>query len=259
MILSLLQLNINADNFWDRLISYVTTHDFDILQFQEVCGENTFSGNIQCKRDCFTELQKILAEKYNGELAITQRYTSNPTSYMGNATFYKNTFQLIEKNVVTLFDRATPFPSKIVNFEEAGRNMLHLKLSKDDKVMSVVNTHFTWAKTPKEEPHQAQQGKIVLNYMKTLPSPFILSGDFNLADDQPIIKKLNTLARNLTTENNVRNTLNPRTHYIKHLLANGLEIAVDYIFASQDILVKDFAVIEEDISDHFALTTELII
>ncbi len=68
-----------------------------------------------------------------------------------------------------------------------------------------------------------------------------------------MIAIINSLARNLTTENRITNTLNPRTHQIKHLLSAGLEIAVDYIFISKEIQVKEFAVIEEDLSDHLGL------
>src|SRR6185369_3399862 len=253
MILSLLQLNINADNFWDKLIPYLTKNDFDILQFQEVCGENTFSGNIHTKRDCYKELQKILGDAYKSELAIAQTFSSNPSSFIGNATFYKKEFELIEKNILPLYTRITPFPSDLLNFEEAGRGVLHLKLNSNGKVISTLNAHCAWAKTPTEQPHQTYQGELLINYIKQVSSPFILSGDFNLDPEQPTIKKLSTLARNLIKENNITNTLNPRTHGIKHLLAEGLEIAVDYIFTSNDLGVKEFSVIEEDLSDHLGL------
>lgn len=257
MEISLLQLNINADNFWDKLIPYLTNNDFDILQLQEVCGKGTVSGNLHCQRDCYTELQKILDEKYQGELAVAQRYTSNPLSYIGSATFYKKNFKLIKKHILTLYERTTPFPSELNHFEDAGRNLLHLTLEKNGKIFSLLNTHCAWAKTPQEEPFQTQQGEILIKYLKRLPSPFVLSGDFNLDPQQPTIQKINSLTRNLCAENQVTNTLNPRTHMIKDKLQNGLEIAVDYIFVSNDIEVKNFAVVEEDISDHLGLITKI--
>jgi len=255
MILTLLQLNSNADNFWDKLIAYLTKNDFDIIQLQEVCGKNSISGNINCKRDCYEELKKILREKYKSELIITQRYSSSPSSFIGNATFYKSSFALIQKSVVPFYEIATPFPSDSHNFEETGRGMLHLILKKDNKKISLLNTHFAWAKTPKEEPHQTKQGELLLAYLKHVDAPFVLSGDFNLDPQQPTIKKINQLARNLVTENNITNTLNPRTHGIKQQLANGLAIAVDYIFTSKEITVKNFSIIEEDLSDHLGLKT----
>src|SRR5687767_13063789 len=143
MTISLLQLNINADNYWDQLISYLTSHDFDILQLQEVAGKDVKSGNINTKKDCYKELQNILGDKYHSELAISQTYVSNPTSgYIGNATFYKKEFKLLEKNIVTLYERLLPFPSDSKNYEDAGRNVLHVKLERYDKSISFLNAHL---------------------------------------------------------------------------------------------------------------------
>src|SRR5258708_5262909 len=108
MTLSLLQLNCNSDNYWETLISFLTSRDFDIIQLQEVTGEDTVSGNIDSKRDCFEELEKILGEKYHGELAIAERFTSGPSSYLANATFYKKDFALIDKHLLTMRQSEQP-------------------------------------------------------------------------------------------------------------------------------------------------------
>lgn len=256
MILSILQLNINADNYWSKLIPFLKSSDFDIIQLQEIAGKDTFCSNIHCVRDCYQELQRLLGNSYRSELAIATRYTSSPTAYMANATFYKNNFQLFEKNIIKLHERTTPFSEELTHFEEAGRNFIHLKLQVADKTISFLNAHLAWAKTSKEEPHQTKQGAILVDYIKNLDQPFILTGDFNLDPQQPLIQKLNSLARNLITENNIVSTLNERTHRAKVLFPPG--VAVDYIFVSGDLVVKTFAVLDkEDLSDHHALTTEI--
>lgn len=259
MTLSVLQLNINADNFWANLTSFLTSHNFDILQLQEVAGIHAKSGNINSKRDCYKELQQLLGNTYNSELAIAQTYSSNPSSgYIGNATFYKKEFKLLVKHIVPMYERSSPFPSEANSFEDAGRGLLHLILQKNNKIFSVLNTHFAWAKTSVEEPHQTIQGKILLEYLKKISPPFILTGDFNLDPQQPIIKGINKLARNLITENTITSTLNPRTHSaVEKLRKLGIEVAVDYIFVSNDIQIKNFSVVEKDLSDHLGLTAEI--
>lgn len=261
MTFSVLQLNINADNYWNNLIPYLTSNDFDILNLQEVAGNGATSGNVNSKTDCYKELQKILGERYNSDLEISQTYSSDPVSgYTGNATFYKKEFQLIEKKVITMFERTSPFPSDKDSFEDAGRNLLHLLLQKDNKTFSILNTHFAWAKTSVEEPHQAAQGEILLDYLKTVQRPFVFTGDFNLDPQQPTIKSIGAFARNLVTENNITNTLNPRTHSaFEKLKRLGIDVAVDFIFVSPDIEVKKFAVVEEDLSDHLGFTVEVAI
>jgi endonuclease/exonuclease/phosphatase family metal-dependent hydrolase len=255
MRLSLLQLNSNSDNYWERLIKYLTSHDFDVIQLQEVTGNDTVCGNIDSHRDTFDELQLHLQGKYEGELCIIQRYTSSPKSYCGVATFYKTSFSLVKKNEITLFHETDFYPSDAKSFEGVGRKLLHLTLEKDGKVISFLNTHFAWGPKPIEQPYQTEQGDKLIEYMKTVASPFVFSGDLNLTANQPTIQKLGKLASNLIEKNNITNTLNPRMHRVKELFPKGL--AVDYIFTTPDIKVNKFSVLEEDLSDHFGLTAEL--
>ena len=256
MTIKLLQLNMNANNYWYSLISFLNSHDFDVINLQELTGKHTVSGNMNSQIDVFEELQKILSLRYNGELSINTRYSSNPnTSYMGNAIFYKKAFTLKEKHIQSLHELREPFPSERNNYEDLGRTALHIKLDLYGTIVSFINAHLAWAKTPQEEPHQTRQGEIFLTFLETIPAPFILSGDFNLSPDQPLIQKVNKLARNLTSEYHITNTLNPRTHRAKVLFPKG--VAVDYIYISRDLQVKNFVVIEEDISDHLGLTAEI--
>lgn len=257
MLISLLQLNMNADNYWGTLVKFLTSEDFDVITLQEVTGKDTVSGNFSSQRDCFTDLMLVLGARYDGQLAIGDRYTSNPkTSYMGNATFYKKDFQLVEKNRVTLHELKKPFPSDIRTYEGHGRNILHLTLQKNGIKFSVLNTHFAWAKTPKEEPHQTEQGKLLTEYLKKVPAPYLFAGDFNLSPDQPTIHSINSIATNLTSKFGIANTLNPREHRAKDLFPPG--VAIDYIFISKDIQAKNFQVLSElDLSDHFGLTATI--
>lgn len=255
MMVSILQLNINSDNYWEELVAYINSRDFDVIQLQEVTGKDSVSGNIDSQIDCFEELKKILGDKYHGEIAIATRFTSSPTSYMGNATFYKKEFSLVEKNIIDIYKTTEPYPSDAEAFDYEGRSLLHLELSIQGKNVSFLNTHLAWAKTPKEEPHQTEQAKILVQYLQTLSTPFILTGDFNIDPEQPTIQKINALAKNLTTKFEITNTLNPRTHRAKVLFPKG--VAVDYIFVTEDIDVENFSVIDEDLSDHFGLFAEL--
>jgi endonuclease/exonuclease/phosphatase family metal-dependent hydrolase len=255
MTIKILQLNINSDNYWNQLVSYLTSSDFDIIQLQELTGKDTINGNINSKRDVFAELQKLLSDKYNAELAIAQRYTSSPFSYMGNATFYKTSFELIKKKELQLSSYGGPFPSELTSYEGIGRKVLHLTFEIENKQISFLNAHLAWAKTPTEEPHQTKQGEILLNYLETVSHPFVLTGDFNLDPQQPTVQGINKLAHNLIEENHVTNTLNPRTHRAKILFPTG--VAVDYIYVSKDLKIKNFSIVEEDISDHLGLTAEI--
>ncbi|HSX08691.1 MAG TPA: endonuclease/exonuclease/phosphatase family protein [Candidatus Saccharimonadales bacterium] len=255
MKLSLFQLNINADNYWDTLIPFLTTHTFDVMHFQELTGKDTIVGNIHSKIDTFIELKEILKDKYNSELSIEQRFSSGPESYMANGIFYKKSLPLIEKKEYRLSSFNTFFPSVSTDYEKVGRTLQHLTLQIGDQSISFLNTHFAWGRDHIEKPFQTEQGEILIEYLTAVKPPFVLSGDFNLTPDQPLIKKLDTFARNLTAENHITNTLNPTNHRAKHLFPKGL--AVDYIFTSRDIKTENFSVIDEGLSDHFGLSVEI--
>ncbi|HVA96831.1 MAG TPA: endonuclease/exonuclease/phosphatase family protein [Candidatus Acidoferrales bacterium] len=256
MIIKLLQLNINADNYWDKQIHYITSHDFDIIHLQELTGKDTIVGNIHSRRNTFAELQKILQDKYYGVLSIAQRYTSSSDAYMGNGIFYKNHYKLLAKKELIL-SKFAPFPSDSTAYENVGRTVLHLTFEIENKQISCINTHAAWGGDHIEKPFQTKQGEMLFDYLQTVTPPFVLSGDFNITPDQPLIKKIDTLTRNLITEHKITNTLDPKNHRAKQLFPKGL--AVDYIFTSKDLEVKKFAVIDEDLSDHFGLTAEITI
>ena len=174
---------------------------------------------------------------------------------MGNATFYKKDFTLLKKNIIPIYQHEGRFSSEETTFEKVGRVLMHLVLDINGTKLSLMNTHFAWAKTPLQQPHHTEQGETLFNYLKTIPAPFIFSADMNVNPQQPIIQKINTLAENLTSKNGITNTLNPRTHRAKQLFPPG--IAVDYIFVSKDLETKTFTIIEEDFSDHFGLSAEI--
>lgn len=255
MIITTLQLNTNSDNFWGKLSAFLLKANIDILMLQELTGVNTIFGNINSKRDTFKDLQQLLNTQYNGELAIGNRFSSTDSAYMGNAIFYKKSFPLISKNIFFQNKIEDPYSSGIKTSEGLGRNILHLQLLINNKNISFLTTHGAWAPTPIEHPHQTTQGEKIINYLKTVTNPFIFSGDFNLSTDQPLIQKISGLARNLIIENQIKNTLNPRLHHVKELFPKG--VAVDYIFTSTDLQVKNFTVLEDDLSDHLGLTAKI--
>ena len=255
MNISVLQANIYANTYKETLFPYLQKNDFDILCFQEITGPNAKFGNINSSEDNYDELKELLDEKYTSVLQITERFTNDPNTYFANAIFYKKNFVLKNKHEVFMNKRSTPFAADSKAYEKLSRALLDIELEKNGKIFHVLTTHFAWGGTLYEKPHQTEQGRIMLEYIKSVEEPFIFTGDFNLDPQQPTIKALGNYARNLVVENGITNTLNPRIHSAKHMFPKGG--AVDFVFVSRDIEVTQFTIVEEDISDHFALSTQL--
>jgi endonuclease/exonuclease/phosphatase family metal-dependent hydrolase len=121
------------------------------------------------------------------------------------------------------------------------------------KEISFLNCHLAWGPHSKDEPHKVEQGKKLSEYVKSLTTPFVLTGDFNVDKDSQIVQWLEVVGENLVTKNGITNTLNPHTHAAKQLFPPGL--GVDFAFVSKNISVTDFHLVDTpDLSDHLGLS-----
>jgi len=239
--------------FLGRAINFIKENDIDIVNLQEVSG-----GKISDEQglDCFEEIRKSL-DPYNGELVRSWQIENDQSSYTGNATFFKKEFSLNKKEVFWLKEfREIPYQSSdIIPDDTFPRSSIFLHINCFGKKIWIINTHLARGKTHKDNPTKLSQGKKLYDKVVQISEPFILSGDFNVTPQSQIISWFNVLGTNLTVENNITNTLNPRIHAAQQLFPKGL--AVDYIFPSKDLKINKFRLVDEvDLSDHFGLLLE---
>jgi len=255
MHLSILQLNLYCLNFLDDVEKYLQTHSFDILNLQEVAGKDTFTRVIKNKKDNLELLIKMLGPKYTHFFVKNDQITSSPTAYFGNATFVRSSLTVMHQEIFWLYQRPKPYSAMSQQYDEMSRSVLGVQILTGQKPLWIFNTHLAWSKSSKDTLIKVEQGTKLIKYISQVQTPFVLTGDFNVDSTSKVVKGLEKYARNLTAENHLLTTLNPRTHRVKDLFPPGL--AVDYIFVSKDLKVEKFAVVEEDVSDHFGLIVEI--
>lgn len=272
MRIKLLQLNIEQGRFIDRIIDYVTGHNFDLLHFQEVSGgkftRGTYHQSVdvtphdnELKRfthyphmDCFKVLKKNL--QLNGILLPTWRLLHDNSSYIGIATFFKPEFRITDQETIWLKEYREAESMEMLDWKQSPRAALSLQFDFNDQDIRFINTHLAWGPTPEDTDYKLIQGRKLFNHIESFGEPFVLSGDFNVPRTSQTVKWLQKRGRNLIREKMVKNTLNPRTHRITSLFPKGL--AVDYVFTDPKLNVVDFKLIDEaDLSDHFGLSLEL--
>lgn len=254
MIIKFFQLNIFMGMFLDRVIRFIKENDIDIVNLQEVSGRRISQTE---GADCFEKIKRSLST-YNGELVRSWQIENDQSSYFGNAIFFKKEFSLNKKKILWLKEfREIPYQSSDIIIDDTfPRNAIFLHLDCFGKKIWIINTHLARGQTHKDNSIKLSQGKKLYSKVAQINEPFILSGDFNVTPQSQIISWFNNLGTNLAVENNITNTLNPKTHYGKQLFPKGL--AVDYIFPSKNIKVKSFRLIDEiDLSDHFGLYAKL--
>ena len=268
MTIKLLQLNIWKGRFLPEILEYVKQNDFDILHFQEVSGgdmtgaannyrivehnEKDYTNKI-AGQNCFEEIKKQL--RYEGIQIKTVSYEDDPNSYQGDATFYKPEFKLISSQEVWLSNFKT-VSRTFTDWETVGRAAIISEFDKNGTNFKTVNTHLAWGEHPRDEQYKIDEAKKLYDELAKIEIPFVLTGDFNVIPETKTASIFDMLATNLSKTHHISNTLNPNTHSVKKLFPKGL--AVDYIFTSPEITVKDFQLVDSpDLSDHFGLKVEI--
>lgn len=115
---------------------------------------------------------------------------------------------------------------------------------------SIINFHGLWnGKGKGDSEDRLLQSDRIIEFIHTLDNPYIVAGDFNLLPDTQSIKKFEDLGlNNLIKDYNITST---RTSFY-----TKPEKFADYIFTTKDIIIKDFRVLPDEVSDHSALYLE---
>lgn len=242
--------------FLSRIIRYIKENDFDIVALQEVSG-NSFSYKRQ---NCFGDL--IRETGYTGQLSTYVNTRGDISSYLANATLFKKSWKLHANHVIWMKRYTEVVKPEMVtnpilsNFRKTPRCALATLLEKNNFQVMVINTHLAWGPTPDDAVYKKNQATKLLKWIKAHSlNPYIITGDFNLNPRTLIVSRFSRLGNNLTLKYKAGNTLNPRTHKVKHLFPTG--IPVDYIISDKQIKVGTFYLEDKvDLSDHLGLVAE---
>lgn len=115
----------------------------------------------------------------------------------------------------------------------------------DDKKL-FVNFHGFWDGPDKfDRPRRIEQSRRVSAFLGKYDGPKILAGDFNLWPETESLRMLEKNMINLISKYKISSTRPPDWKF-----SNKFS---DYIFISSDIVVNDFRVLPDIVSDHLAL------
>lgn len=130
------------------------------------------------------------------------------------------------------------------------RNIQYITLLINDNPLTIINFHGLWngkGKTDTED--RINQSKNIVKFIKTLDGEVVFCGDFNLLPETESIKIIEeTPLKNLIKEYNIKST---RTSFY-----TKPEKYADYVFVSENVLVKTFKVLPDEVSDHSPLLLE---
>lgn len=240
--MKLITLNMWGGRIVDPLTDFLKKHsDVDVFLFQEIYEDVDNPDFIETH-----------------EKAPIPKILTNHKGYYRPAS--KNGFGVaafVKKDVLVKQEGDTFVHGKWVEtFGEqwwnSGKNMQYVQIQSAGETYTIFGVHGMWDQSGKSDtPERIEQSKRIVEYIKKFSGNIILCGDFNLRPDTESVKMIERELglRNLITEYGVTST---RTSLYK----KTAERFADYIFVSQNIKVKKFEVMPDEVSDHAALYLE---
>lgn len=134
------------------------------------------------------------------------------------------------------------------------RNIQYVTVQSASGPITVVNFHGLWTgegpgKGKQDNPERLEQSDRIVAFLKGIQNPYILCGDFNLLPETESIRKFESAGlRNLIREYGIMST---RTSYYQKQVKFA-----DYAFVSTDVVLKQFSVMPDEVSDHAPLLIE---
>lgn len=252
--MKLLTLNIWGGKLFNPLLEFVKeySNQVDIFCFQEVY--HAPSDRLIAKRmhsDIFGQIENIL-KNHKGYFAMHLKKTDLggqvkfPLEF-GLAIFIKRNIKVIGCKDIFIYREGF----KLLNNDIASipRNLQHISFTINKKDYIVCSFHGIWyPKTKVDTKDRIKQSHKIKEFLSTRKEAKILCGDFNLLPNTQSMKILEENMRNLIKEYNIPTTRNKQY--------KGKEKHADYILVSPDVKIKQFKVINIEVSDHLPLLLE---
>lgn len=241
--MQLITLNIWGGHVKNELLDFIQSNrDVDFFCLQEVyhqAKEKVSDENRVVHLDIYNEIDQCLPN-HQGYF----RPTVN--NIYGICTFVKKSINVISENAIMIHRN-----EKYIGIGPShSRNLQWLHCIVNDKKYCIANVHCLWnGKGKGDSDARIEQSKIISEFMyENKHHNKILCGDFNLRPDTKSLAIIENGLRNLVIENNVKST---RTK-----LYPKQEQFADYIFTSDQIIVRKFKVLDDVVSDHAPLILE---
>lgn len=240
--MKILQLNTWMGKIEGNLERFLQTHDFDVICMQEVMSSP--DRTLHLSRLCVDQsrLQKAARLPYAFFSPNWGCEFAGGTLKLGNLILSKIPF----KEQLSTFVHGAYDPKTVL--DQTPRNNLNVQIVRLSNGFTVVNHHGFWRPNPLGDAETIAVFQRLVDIIRPQPTPLVLCGDLNVVHDAPAMRALDFL-RDLTDEHKVPTTL------------SGVKVAhnvpCDHIMISPNVLINNFTVYPDLISDHLALSADL--
>jgi exonuclease III len=252
-LMKLISLNTWGGKLHDQLMAWIKVKavDTDIFCFQEIFSTDTFPGfSSEAKMDLLQDLNAALPDHIMMFAPKSKGY--DYSGYIGKDVHFGNAIFVPRALAISGYEDffgVIDHPNYDWKSAALGKAQL-IKFSVGEKQVNLCNFHGLWKNgTFKQDiPERFEQSQQLREWLDTKTGPQIICGDFNLLPSTESYKILQEGYRDLIAEYGVTSTRS--SHYSKNV---GY---ADYILTTPDIVIKDFKVLPDEVSDHLPLYLE---
>lgn len=241
----------------DKLLSFIEhqAEGVDVFCFQEIWSapyknlEGINAGGLPIKHEDIMvygkqEISALLAE-YNAFF-----HPSHLEDY-GLLMMVHKRYSVLNAGEVFVYREKGYVPPTAEEIGDHARNIQYVTLMTPHGPLAIMNFHGLWnGKGKGDSEERLVQSNKIIDFLKTIHTPVVFMGDFNLLPDTQsmhILEEYNL--RNLIKEYGIEST---RTSFY-----TKPEKFADYALVSRDIEVKHFEVLLDEVSDHAPLLLEI--
>ena len=252
-------LNLQCGMQSAKLLRYLASMAIvtDIFCFQEVAGgyryklqyqQDHFIKNNFLDIDLFEEISKVLSKTHFGLLSKSY-FDNKKSNYVGNALFIKKNYTIKKYREIYMGDNFL-----IIDISEKDHTQVRYTAQavEVNGVLTVVNTHML--KEGVNNKLAEKYFKVIKKEIKSVSSPILLTGDFNVDKSHKFINKYFSDHNSLNEEFNIKNTLNPSQHILFKKDATHKGLSVDQFLVKRLCSPVKMKVEKVSVSDHYPIT-----
>ncbi|MBI2711456.1 MAG: endonuclease/exonuclease/phosphatase family protein [Bdellovibrio sp.] len=240
--MKLITLNIWGGHLAEPLLSFFEEkRNVDVFCLQEVYyrAKTAVSDDARTlSLDIFSQIQRKLPD-HRGYFKPVLNH-----SY-GIATFVRKDLEISQEGAVSVYSN----PSYSGMGPSHSRDLQWIQIVKNEQLYTVFNLHGLWNGRGKgDSAERIEQAKKVRDTMCLFEGQKILCGDFNLKPTTESMKIMEVDLHNLVRLYGITST---RTSYYPKE-----ERFADYVLTSPRVMIHDFKVLGDEVSDHSPLYVE---
>jgi len=256
----IISLNIWGGKVHNPLIEFIKSYKdkVDVFCFQEVfSSQSNIEKSNGMYMNIYDELKNILSDYQPFFGSVQDNWNDEgPVNFnvsFGQAIFVKKEILVDDVKHILIHGEKNSANKESDVCVPGG--MLCVKVNSKEGVFTLCNVHGAAFPGDKlDTPLRIEQSKKIKNFvMQEDNKRVVICGDFNLLPVTDSIKILSDIMQNLISIYKIERTRSALHSYYGK--PDDQKFA-DFVFASPDIKIKDFKVLDDQVSDHLAMYIE---